>query len=241
MSGPMEQFEIKKLFPLEVGGYDISFTNSSLCMVLSALSVIVIFSFCLRKRALIPNTAQTIPESIYEFVRSMVVDNVGKEGMKYFSFIFTLFLYIAAGNLLGLFPYSFTFTSHVAAVGTLATMGLLLNIFVGIKTKKWKYLETFLPKGVPLLMAPLIVPIEMISLISKPFSLTVRLVANMTVGHIILKSIAGFIVAMGLIGGELPFAFAGMIIVFEIFVGILQAYIYTILSCIYLSDAIHSH
>lgn len=241
MSGPMEQFEIKRLFPLEVSGYDISFTNSSLCMLISALSVILIFSFCLRKRTLIPGAAQTIPESLYEFVRSMVVDNVGKEGMKYFSFIFTLFLFIATGNLLGLFPYSFTFTSHIAAVGTLAVMGLILNIFVGIKTKKWGYLETFLPKGVPLLMAPLIVPIEAISLISKPFSLTVRLVANMTVGHIILKSIAGFIVAMGLLGGELPFAFAGMIIVFEIFVGILQAYIYTILSCIYLSDAIHSH
>lgn len=241
MSGPMEQFEIKKLVPLEVNGYDIGFTNSSLCMVLSALSVIVIFAFCLRKRTLIPGMAQNIPESIYEFIRSMVVDNVGKEGMKYFSFIFTLFLFIAAGNLLGLFPYSFTFTSHIAAVGTLAVMGLLMNIFVGIKTKKWGYLHTFLPKGVPVLMAPLIAPIEMISLISKPFSLTVRLVANMTVGHIILKSIAGFVVTMGLLGGELPLAFAGMIIIFEIFVGILQAYIYTILSCIYLSDAIHSH
>lgn len=241
MSGPMEQFEIKKLFPLEVAGYDISFTNSALCMLISALSVILVFSFCLRKRTLIPGAAQTIPESLYDFVRSMVVDSVGKEGMKYFSFIFTLFLFIATGNLLGLFPYSFTFTSHIAAVGTLALMGLMLNIFVGIKTKKWGYLETFLPKGVPLLMAPLIVPVEAISLISKPFSLTVRLVANMTVGHIILKSIAGFIVAMGLLGGELPFVFAGIIIVFEIFVGILQAYIYTILSCIYLSDAIHSH
>ncbi len=241
MSGPMEQFEIKKLVPLEVNGYDIGFTNSSLCMVLSALSVIVIFAFCLRKRTMVPTMAQTIPESIYEFIRSMVMDNVGKEGMKYFSFIFALFLFIATGNLLGLFPYSFTFTSHIAAVGTLAIMGLLMNIFVGIKTKKWGYLHTFLPKGVPLLMAPLIAPIEMISLISKPFSLTVRLVANMTVGHIILKSIAGFVVTMGLLGGELPLAFAGMIIIFEIFVGILQAYIYTILSCIYLSDAIHSH
>lgn len=241
VSGPMEQFEIKKLVPLELNGYDIAFTNSSLCMVLSALSVVVIFAFCLRKRTLVPTMAQTIPESIYEFIRSMVVDNVGKEGMKYFSFIFSLFLFIAAGNLLGLFPYSFTFTSHIAAVGTLAIMGLLMNIYVGIKTKKWGYLHTFLPQGVPLLMAPLIAPIEMISLISKPFSLTVRLVANMTVGHIILKSIAGFIVTMGLFGGELPLAFAGMIIIFEIFVGILQAYIYTILSCIYLSDAIHSH
>lgn len=241
MSGPMEQFEIKKLVPLEINGYDIGFTNSALCMVISALSVIVIFAFCLRKRTLVPGMAQTIPESIYEFIRSMVIDNVGKEGMKYFSFVFTLFLFIATGNLLGLFPYSFTFTSHIAAVGTLALMGLLMNIFVGIKTKKWGYLYTFVPKGVPLLMAPLIAPIEMISLISKPFSLTVRLVANMTVGHIILKSIAGFVVTLGLLGGELPLAFAGMIIIFEIFVGILQAYIYTILSCIYLSDAIHSH
>lgn len=241
MADPMEQFEIKRLLPLDINGYDISFTNSALCMVISALTVIVIFAFCLRKRTLVPGVAQCIPESAYEFIYRMITENIGKEGLKYFSFIFTLFLFIVTGNLLGLFPYSFTFTSHIAAVGTLSIIGLILNVFVGIKTKKWGYLRTFVPKGVPAFMAPLIAPIEVISLLSKPFSLTIRLVANMTVGHIILKSIAGFIVAMGLLGGELPLIFAGMIIVFEIFVGILQAYIYTILSCIYLADAIHSH
>ncbi len=241
MSGPMEQFEIKKLFPIEVDGYDISFTNSSLCMVLSALSVILFFSFCLRKRTLIPGVAQSMSESAYEFIYRIVVDNIGKEGLRYFSFIFTLSLFIVSGNLLGLFPYSFTFTSHIAAVGSLSIFALFLNIFVGIKNKKWGYLRTFLPHGVPLAMAPLIIPIEIISLLSKPLSLTIRLVANMTVGHIMLKTVAGFVVALGIFGGELPLIFAGLIIAFEIFIGILQAYIYTMLSCIYLSDAIHSH
>ena len=241
MSGAMEQFEIKKLFPIEVDGYDISFTNSSLCMIISALSVILFFAFCLRRRTLIPGMAQCVSESAYEFIYRIVVDNIGKEGLRYFSFVFTLSLFIVSGNLLGLFPYSFTFTSHIAAVGSLSIFALLLNIFVGIKNKKWGYLRTFLPHGVPLAMAPLIIPIEIISLLSKPLSLTIRLVANMTVGHIMLKTVAGFVVALGIFGGELPLIFAGLIIAFEIFIGILQAYIYTMLSCIYLSDAIHSH
>ena len=166
---------------------------------------------------------------------------MGKEGLRYFSFIFTLFLFIVTGNLLGLFPYSFTFTSHIAAVGSLSILALFINIYVGIKNKKWSYLRTFFPAGIPWIMAPLIIPIEIISLLSKPFSLTVRLVANMTVGHIMLKSIAGFVVALGLLGGEIPLVFAGLVVAFEMFIAILQAYIYTILSCIYLSDAIHSH
>lgn len=242
MSDPIEQFAIKKIVPMDIKGYDISFTNSSLCMVLTVISVIIIFAFCVRKRNLIPNQAQCIPESAYEFIHDMIVDNIGKEGLKYFSFIFTLFFFIAVGNLLGLFPYSFTFTSHVAAVGTLSVFALLLNTFIGIKKQKWGYLRTaFFPKGTPWIMAPLIIPIETISLLSKPVSLTIRLSANMTVGHIILKIIAGFIVALGLLGGEIPFLFAGVLIAFEIFIGILQAYIYTILSCIYLGDALHGH
>lgn len=145
----MEQFEIKELFPIKVGEYNIGFTNSSLCMVLSAVSVIAVFAFCLRKKTLIPGVAQSIPESIYEFIYKLVLDNVGKDGLKYFSFIFTLALFIAAGNLLGLFPYSFTFTSHLAAVGALSVFALLFNVFIGIKKKKWGYLRTFMPKGIP--------------------------------------------------------------------------------------------
>lgn len=240
MSSPMEQFEIKKIIPIEVGGYDIGFTNSSLCMVLAAAIVISIFALCLRKRTLVPGVAQNIPESIYEFIYKIVLDNVGKEGLKYFSFIFTLSLFIAAGNVLGLFPYSFTFTSHLAAVGALSIFALLFNMAVGIKKKKWGYLRTFMPRGIPWPLAPLIIPIETISLLSKPFSLTVRLVANMTVGHIMLKIIAGFVAALGLFG-VVPLFFDGCIIAFELFIAVLQAYIYTILSCIYLSDALHYH
>ena len=241
MSNPIEQFEIKRILPIEVNGLDISFTNSSLCMLLTVIIVVGVFAFCMHKRTLIPNKAQCIPESAYEFIHDMLVENIGKEGLKYFSFIFTLFFFVATGNLLGLFPYSFTFTSHVAAVGTLSVFGLLLNIIIGIKKQKWGYLRTFFPQGMPWIMAPLIVPIEVISLLSKPLSLTIRLAANMTVGHIILKIIAGFVVVLGLLGGEIPFLFAGVLIVFEIFIGILQAYIYTILSCIYLGDALHGH
>ena len=170
----------------------------------------------------------------------MVREKVRIEGMKYFAFIFTLFTFVAFGNVLGLFPYTFTFTSHLAAVGGLSLIALLFNIVIGIKKKKLGYLRTFLPKGIPLALAPLIVPIEMISFLSKPFSLTVRLVANMTVGHIMLKIIAGFVLALG-IGGIVPLAFDAAIVVFEIFIALLQAFIYTVLSCIYLGDALHEH
>ncbi len=167
-------------------------------------------------------------------------ENLGPEGLKYFSFIFSLFLFIAFGNVLGLFPYAFTFTSHATAVGTLSIVALLFNIAVGIKKRKWGYLRTFMPKGIPLALAPLIMPIETISMLSKPFSLTVRLVANMTVGHIMLKIIAGFVVSLGVLG-IVPLFFDACIIVFELFIALLQAFIYTVLSCIYLGDAIRSH
>lgn len=240
MASPLEQFTIKPLIPIEIEGYNISFTNSSLFMVITVLSIITLFLLCLRKRTVVPTISQSIVESTYDFIHNLLYNSAGKDGLKYFSFIFTLFLFIAFGNFLGLFPYSFTFTSHLAAVGCLSLLALTFNIIVGIKVKKWGYLRTFLPKGIPVALAPLVVPIEAISLLSKPFSLTVRLVANMTVGHIMLKILAGFIVALGL-GGVVPLLFDACIIIFEMFIAVLQAYIYTVLSCIYLSDAIHHH
>ena len=236
----MEQFKIKPLIPIEAKGYDISFTNSSLFMVLAVLVIGLLFGLCLRKRTIIPCKAQAFVEMIYDFIHNLLRENVGPEGLKYFSFIFSLFLFVAVGNVLGLFPYAFTFTSHVAAVGSLSLIALLFNISVGIKKKKWGYIRTFMPKGIPWALAPLVMPIETISLLSKPFSLTVRLVANMTVGHIMLKIIAGFIVGLGVLGA-VPLLFDSCIIVFELFIALLQAFIYTVLSCIYLSDAIHSH
>jgi F-type H+-transporting ATPase subunit a len=240
LAGPMEQFIIKRLMPLDVNGFDISYTNSSLSMTLSVLAIIVLFSTCLVKRSLIPNKAQCIPESFYEFVQKIVIENIGKEGLKYFSFIFTIFLFVFSGNLMGLFPYSFTFTSHFATVGTLSIFGLLFNIYNGVKKRKWGYFRTFLPKSVPMWLAPLIIPIEALSLISKSFSLTVRLVMNMVIGHIVLKIFAGFIIMMSFLG-FIPLLFCSAIIVFELFIACLQAYIYTVLSCIYLSDALHEH
>lgn len=240
MSNPMEQFNIKPIVPIEAGGYDISFTNSSLFMVLAVAVCSLLFGLCLRKRALVPGKAQAFAEMVYDFIHNLVKENIGPEGLKYFGFIFSLFLFIAFGNVLGLFPYAFTFTSHVAAVGTLSLAALLFNMSVGIKKKKWGYIRTVMPKGIPWALAPLVMPIETISLLSKPFSLTIRLVANMTVGHIMLKIIAGFIVALGA-AGVVPLLFDAGIIVFELFIALLQAFIYTVLSCIYLSDAIHSH
>ena len=236
----MEQFVIKPIIPIKVGDIDISFTNSALFMVLAVVVSTLLLGFCIRKRTIVPSVAQSIPETIYEFISSLIKENVGPEGLKYFPFIFTVFLFVAFGNLLGLLPYAFTFTSHLAAVGGLSVIALLFNIIIGIKKKKLGYLRTFMPRGIPAALAPLIIPIEMISFLSKPFSLTVRLVANMTVGHIMLKIIAGFVLALG-IGGIIPIAFNGCIVVFEMFIALLQAFIYTVLSCIYLGDAIHSH
>jgi F-type H+-transporting ATPase subunit a len=151
--------------------------------------------------------------------------------------VFSLFTFIACGNILGLFPYSFTFTSHLTAVGALSMFCFVLNIIFGISRRGISYLRTFFPQGVPVVMAPLIVPVEIISLLSKPFSLTVRLVINMSVGHIILKVLGGFIISMGIFG-FIPLAADMGIIMFEMFVALLQAYIYTTLSCVYLSQAI---
>ncbi len=240
MASPLEQFTIKPIIPINIGEYNISFTNSSLFMVITVLSAVSLFLFCLRKRTIVPSISQSVAETTYEFIHNLLYNCAGKDGLKYFSFIFSLFLFVAFGNLLGLFPYSFTFTSHIAAVGCLSLIALTFNIIIGIKVKKWGYLRTFLPKGIPFVLAPLVVPIEAISLLSKPFSLTVRLVANMTVGHILLKILAGFIVALGLLG-VLPLLFDACIIIFEMFIAVLQAYIYTVLSCIYLGDAIRHH
>lgn len=241
MSNPMEQFTVKPLIPLHAGGYDISLTNSSLFMILSVVCVTTLFALCLRGSKIVPTKAQCIPEAVYGFIASLIKENIGAEGLKYFCLIFSIFLFVAFGNLLGLLPYAFTYTSHLAAVGGLSLIALAFNICIGIKKKKLGWLRTFLPKGIPLALAPLIIPIETISFLSKPFSLTVRLVANMTVGHIMLKIIGGFVVPLGIIGGIIPLSFDGCIIVFEIFIALLQAFIYTVLSCIYLGDALHSH
>lgn len=173
MSNPLEQFVIKPIIPLKAGDVDISFTNSSLFMLLAVAAAALLFSLCLRRRTIVPGLAQSLPECAYGFIANLMKENIGPEGLKYFSFIFSVFLFVAFGNILGLFPYAFTFTSHATAVGTLSIAALLFNVAVGIRKRKWGYLRTFMPRGIPLVLAPLVVPIEAISLLSKPFSLTV--------------------------------------------------------------------
>lgn len=237
MENPLEQFEIKKLFPWQVGNVDLPFTNSSLCMIVTVSVIVLSLLLALRKSAIVPTKGQAFAESIYDFIQGMIGETLGHEGVKFVSFVFTLFTFIAVGNMLGLLPYSFTFTSHIAAVGTLSLFCLVLNIYFGIRHRGLGYFRTFFPEGLPIFMAPLIIPVETLSLLAKPFSLTIRLAVNMSVGHIMLEVLGTFIMAMGLFG-FIPLVADMCIIMFELFVTLLQAYIYTTLSCVYLSQAI---
>ena len=237
MENPLEQFEIRRIIPFNYGGVDLSFTNSALCMIITITFLVLTFTLALRKRGIVPTKGQALAESVYDFIQGIIGETLGKDGVKYFSLIFTMFTFIACGNILGLFPYSFTFTSHIAAVGALSVFCLILNIIFGVKRRGWGYLRTFFPEGLPWIMAPLIVPVETLSLLAKPFSLTVRLAVNMSIGHIMLKVLGTFIVAMGFFG-FIPLVADMCIIMFELFITLLQAYIYTTLSCVYLSQAI---
>jgi len=240
VANPVEQFQIEPLVPLHIGSVNVSFTNSALLMVISVAMVTAFLTLSVRGRALVPGRWQSMAEVFYEFVANMIRDNVGSEGRKYFPFIFSLFMFVLFGNLLGLVPYSFTYTSHI-----IVNFGLAATVFIGVTIIGFMrhgthYLRMFFPHGAPILTAPILIPIELISYLSRPFSLAVRLFANMTVGHIMLKVMGGFVVALGVLG-VLPFAFLGAITVLEFGIALLQAYVFTILCCIYLNDAIHMH
>ena len=240
MANPVEQFKIEPIVPLEIGGVNVSFTNSSLWMVVAVVLVTAFLTLSVKSRALIPGRWQSMAELMYEFVANMIRDNVGSEGRRYFPFIFSLFMFVLFGNLLGMVPYTFTYTSHI-----IVTFGLAIVIFVGVTLIGFArhgthYLRMFFPHGAPLATAIILVPIELISYCSRPFSLAIRLFANMTVGHIILKVMAGFVIMLG-VYGIAPMAFLGGVTVLEFGIALLQAYVFTILTCIYLHDAIHMH
>ena len=237
---PMHHFEVKTLVPFDIGGFNLSFTNSSLFMVLAVVCGIGMMWFLLRKQLLIPSTGQSLAEALFGLVRTTARDNIGEDYKAFLPFIFSVFLMVFMGNLLGLFPYSFTFTSQLAPVGVFALIGLFVSSGVGIYKHGWGWLHTFMPVGIPALMAPIVVPIEIISFLAKPFSLTVRLVMNMVVGHILLKILAGFVYSSGM-AGAVPLLFVGLLLVFELGIAFLQAYIYTILTSIYLGEAVNSH
>ncbi|KJE36686.1 ATP synthase F0F1 subunit A [Thalassospira sp. HJ] len=240
MAGPLEQFEIKPLAELSVAGIDVSFTNSALWMVIAAVLVTGFMTLSMRRGALVPGRWQGAAEVMYEFVANMLKDNVGSAGRKYFPFVFTLFMFVLFGNLLGMIPHSFTFTSHIAVTFAMALVIFLGVTVIGFMRHGTHYLRMFFPEGAPLATAIILVPIEIISYFSRPFSLAIRLFANMTVGHIMLKVIGGFVGLIGILG-VLPFAMLTGITVLEFGIAALQAYVYTILTCIYLHDAIHMH
>ena len=240
MADPIHQFEIKKIVPLELNNIDISFTNSSMFMILSVLVVSIFLILSIKNKKIIPNRFQIISELLYEFIANMINDNIGHKGKKFFPFIFTLFTFILFGNLLGMLPYSFTFTSHIIVTFALAMFIFLFITLIGIFMHGFKFFSLFVPKGVPMLMLPLMIPIEIISYLSRPISLSVRLFANMMAGHTMLKIFAGFVFSLGIFGIA-PLIVDVALTALEVLIAILQAYVFTILTCIYLNEAINLH
>ena len=235
---PLHQFEIVPLVPLKLGRFDISYTNSALWMTLAIVAVTVFLVAGMRGRALVPGRWQSMAELSYEFVANMVRENVGQAGRPYFPFIFALFMYILFGNLLGMVPYSFTYTSHI-----IVTFGMAIVVFLGVTALGFikhgvHFLSIFVPKGVPAVMLPLMIVIEVISFLTRPVSLSIRLFANMMAGHTMMKVFGAFTVMMGVLG-VMPLAVNVALTGFEILVAFLQAYVFTVLTCIYLNDSIH--
>ena len=247
VSSPLDQFKIEKIVPIEIGGIDASITNSSLWMISIVIALTAFMLFAMRRGEMIPSRVQSIAEIFYEFIGNMVRDNVGHGGRPYFPFIFSLFMFILGANMAGMLPYSFTVTSHIAVTFTFAAIVFLGVVFIGFAKHGLKFLSMFLPSGTPLVLAPLIIIIELISFLSRPVTLSVRLFANMTAGHILLKVFAGFIISMGAAGGVLsalavlPFVMNIALSALELLVAGVQAYVFALLTCIYLNDAVNLH
>ncbi|PCH45246.1 MAG: F0F1 ATP synthase subunit A [Hyphomicrobiales bacterium] len=242
---PIQQFQITKLLPLEVGGYDISFTNSALFMVATVAVSAGFLILSTSGRGLIPGRMQSISEMCYEFVAGLLRDSAGSEGMKFFPLVFSLFVFILVANLFGMFPYFFTITSHVVITAALALLVISIVIVYGFWRNGLGFLKLFVPSGVPAVLVPLIVFIEILSFISRPISLSVRLFANVLAGHITLKVFSGFVIMLsglgfgGVLASILPLAFTVALTALEFLVAFLQAYVFAILTCMYLNDAIH--
>jgi F-type H+-transporting ATPase subunit a len=245
---PIHQFVIERKVDLSLGGLDISFTNSSLWMVVTVLAVSALMVVGMRNAQMVPGRMQSMAEMSYQFVANLVRDNAGKEGMAYFPFIFSLFMFILFANLLGMIPYSFTVTSHIIVTFAMAFVVFVGVTIIGLVRHGGHFFSLFVPHGAPGWLLPLIVLIEVISYFVRPISLSVRLFANMLAGHTMMKVFAGFIIllssglgALGLLIGILPLIFVVALTGLEILVAVLQAYVFTILTCIYLNDALHLH
>ena len=240
MASPVEQFKLKSLVPFELGGVDLSYTTSSLWMTITVVGVTAFLTLSMRGGRLVPGRWQSMAEMSYEFIANMIRENVGAEGRKYFPFIFTLFMFILVGNLVGMIPFSYTFTSQI-----IVTFAMAVTIFIGVTViglvrHGLHFFSLFVPSGTPLILAPLLIPIEIISYFVRPVSLSVRLFANMMAGHTMMKVFGTFTAMLGLLGAA-PIVLLVALTGFEIMVAVLQAYVFTVLTCLYLNDAIHLH
>jgi F-type H+-transporting ATPase subunit a len=247
MAGPIDQFKIKPLVSLgEVGGYEIAFANSAAYMALTVIAAGGFLFLSTIRRALVPGRWQASAEMLYEFVAKMLRENAGEHGMRFFPLVFSLFMFVLTANLIGMFPYAFTVTSHIVVTFALAMLVFLVVTIYGVVLNGFGFLRLFLPSGVPLALAPLIVPIEIVSYFSRPVSHSVRLFAVMLAGHITLKVFAGFVVSLagigsvGLVAAILPLLMTVAITALEFLMSVIQAYIFTMLACMYLNDAIVS-
>jgi F-type H+-transporting ATPase subunit a len=243
---PIHQFQIHDIAPLlTMGGRDIAFTNSALVMFIIVGAVSLLMIGASASRAVVPGRLQSIAEMSYEFVANTVRASAGNEGMKFFPFVFTLFMFVLFANLIGLIPFSFTVTSQLIVTVALALTVFAIVIIYGFWKNGLHFFNLFVPKGVPKLILPLIVFIEVLSFISRPVSHSVRLFANMLAGHITLQVFAGFVIMLagagilGWFGAALPFIMVILLTALELLVAFLQAYVFAILTCIYLNDAIH--
>ena len=239
--GPMEQFDIIPLVPIHIGGYDISFTNSAMFMTFTVIASFLLFWGATRQRTIVPGRLQAGVELLYEFVADMVKSNAGKEGMAFFPFVLTLFLFILFGNVFGLLPYAFTFTSHIVVTGVMAGFVFISVTLIGLFKHGFHFFSLFIPPGAPLPVVIGLFPLEMFSYLIRPFSLSLRLFANMLAGHVLLKVLAGFIISLGFLFGWLPFAAVVAVTMLEILVALIQAYVFALLSCLYLNDALNLH
>lgn len=247
MADPIHQFQISKIHTLgTIAGHEIAFTNSALFMGLAVVGISALMIGATARRALVPNRTQSLAEISYEFVADMIRSTAGPEGMRFFPFVFTLFMFILFLNILGMVPLGgFTVTSHIIITAALALLVFLTVIIYGLAHNGLKFFKLFVPSGIPIYILPLIVFIEVLSFLSRPISHSVRLFANMLAGHITLKVFAGFVVmlgAMGIggwLGAILPLGLTVALTALELLVAFLQAYVFAILTCIYLNDAIH--
>ena len=241
-TNPMHQFQVHRMGPeIKIVGIDLSFTNASLFMLLSAISICVLLFFGTKEKRIIPHKFQLISELFYNFIAKMISDTAGSKAKPYFPFIFSLFMFVLFCNMLGMLPYSFTVTSHIIVTLIMAIFIFISVTVIGFLKHGLGYLKLFVPSGVPLILLPLITVIEIISYLSRPVSLSVRLFANMMAGHTMLKVFGGFVISLGMLGGWLPLGFSVALTGLEILVAFLQAYVFAILTCIYLNDALNLH